>query len=138
GLARFAPIPPTRAARWMTRSGRWSAYMRATSDCLVRSYSELENVKISAESGSRRSTTCRPRKPRPPVTVTRWPFQNPGVGSTFGTRQLRIRLGPLGPGSCPMVHLAFSSPASGGFRGGDPDPPRLAHGGADARIQSGP
>src|SRR2546421_2069202 len=121
----------------MTRSGRWSAYMRATSDCLVRSYSELENVKTSAARGSRRSTTCRPRKPRPPVTVTRLPFQNPGVGSTFGTsaakdttRASEARLMSHG---APGVLVA----SVWGVPRGDPDPPRLSHGGAEARIHSG-
>src|SRR5205807_4298180 len=36
-----------------------------------------------------------------------------------------------------LLHLAFSSPAFGGFRGGILIPPRLSHGGAEARIHSG-
>src|SRR5579859_8000126 len=47
------------------------------SACLVRSYSELENVWTLAPSDSASRTTLRPRKPRPPVTVTRLPVQKP-------------------------------------------------------------
>src|SRR5713226_8014359 len=68
-------MPPTRAARWMTISGRWSWYIRATSACLVRLYSALEKVATFAPRDSTSRTTWRPRKPRPPVTVTRFPAQ---------------------------------------------------------------
>src|SRR5713226_5417468 len=68
-------MPPTRAARWTTISGRWSSYIRATSACLVRLYSALEKVATFAPRDSTSRTTWRPRKPRPPVTVTRFPSQ---------------------------------------------------------------
>src|SRR5260370_13567181 len=73
-------MPPTFAARWMTIPGRWSAYMRAMSACLVRLYSLLPNVVTFAPSDSMRLTTRRPRKPWPPVTVTRLPVQKRSFG----------------------------------------------------------
>src|SRR5713101_7760897 len=51
--------------------------MRAISACLVRLYSLLPKVETLAPSNSTRLTTRRPRKPRPPVTVTRLPVQKP-------------------------------------------------------------
>src|SRR5229473_6307447 len=51
--------------------------MRAISACLVRLYSLLPKVVTLAPSDSMRLTTRRPRKPRPPVTVTRLPVQKP-------------------------------------------------------------
>src|SRR5713101_6590367 len=80
GLSRLAPMPPTFAARWMTISGCWSAYMRAMSACLVRLYSLLPKVVTLAPRGSMRLTTRRPRKPWPPVTVTRLPVQKRSFG----------------------------------------------------------
>src|SRR5260370_27082904 len=68
---------PPLAARWMTISGRWSAYIRAMSACLVRLYSLLLKVVTFAPRDSMRLTTRRPRKPWPPVTVTRLPVQKP-------------------------------------------------------------
>src|SRR5258707_5111662 len=73
-------MPPTFAARWMTIPGRWSTYMRAMSACLVRLYSLLPNVVTFAPSDSMRLTTRRPRKPWPPVTVTRLPVQKRSFG----------------------------------------------------------
>ena len=45
GLSRLAPMPPTCAARWMTRSGRASASRRRTAARSTRSYSRERGTK---------------------------------------------------------------------------------------------
>src|SRR5260370_5896414 len=67
----------------MTISGRWSAYMRAMSACLVRLYSLLPNVVTFAPSDSMRLTTRRPRKAWRPGPVTRLPVQKPPALTGF-------------------------------------------------------
>src|SRR5579871_924303 len=63
-------MPPTRAARWSTTSGRCSARRRVTSASRVRSYAALRGTNTSTHPFRRSSaTTCRPRKPEPPVTT---------------------------------------------------------------------
>src|SRR5436309_982590 len=71
-------MPPTRAARWMTASGRaWSNTARTASG-RVRSNSRLRGTVIRAHpAASSRATTARPMNPAPPVTSTDLCVQNP-------------------------------------------------------------
>jgi len=71
GESRLAPMPPTTAARWITISGLRSAYIRSTSAARVRSYCVFRGTSTVQPRVSSAATTCRPRKPLPPVTATR-------------------------------------------------------------------
>src|SRR3954453_20729592 len=73
-------MPPTFAARWITtcelsRASKQAARSR-------RSWSAERITLISAPRSSSMATVGRPRKPPPPVTVTRFWAQNAGSGAT--------------------------------------------------------
>ncbi len=88
-------MPPTRAARWTTRLGRWSASIASAAPGTVRSYSALLGAITSAPRSDSLATTCRPRKPAPPVTRTRRPGQN--VGMVTNARPTRPSWGGARP-----------------------------------------
>src|SRR5262249_55323534 len=65
-------MPPTRAARWITTSGRCFASSRRMSSSWVRSNSALRGTKTTSQPAScSRPTRCLPRNPEPPVTMMR-------------------------------------------------------------------
>src|SRR5262245_45894204 len=70
-------MPPTFAARCMTRSGRASSYKRTRLACSTRLLRTCREIVSSAGSKARSlATTRESRKPEPPVTRTRLPDQN--------------------------------------------------------------
>src|SRR5262245_3969328 len=71
GWRRLAPMPPTRAARWHTRSGFVDANRRPVAPRSRRSTSDERGATTSVAPRARnKETTCEPRKPPPPVTRT--------------------------------------------------------------------
>src|SRR5690606_1549932 len=86
---RLAPMPPTTAARWMTRSGRASERQRRMSSASRRSYSALRGTKIRSAPRRRSSaTTALPRNPLPPVTRTALVGQNEPPGHAHLPRKV--------------------------------------------------
>src|SRR4249920_325356 len=77
-------MPPTRAARWMTRSARAPATAASACPGSVRSNSDWRGATTSAPDSCRRGTTTRPRKPEPPVTRTRRPDQKSLMTTCYG------------------------------------------------------
>src|SRR5262245_33145213 len=66
-------MPPTTAARCTTMWGRTSLKRQMTSGSTVRSCCAfLTSVTLPHPCRSSAATTCRPRKPLPPVTSTRF------------------------------------------------------------------
>ena len=85
GAAWLAPMPPTRAARWTTRSGRCvGEQRRRRRPRSVRSNSALRGTTTSAHGAGERATTTRPRNPEPPVTRTLRPARSAHVGPGYG------------------------------------------------------
>ena len=77
-------MPPTRAARWTTRSGRAVGERgRSAASRSVRSNSALRGTTTSAPRSASLATTTRPRKPDPPVTRTRRRGQNEVMRTTL-------------------------------------------------------
>src|SRR5262249_39792203 len=69
---RFAPIPPTTAARWITMSARSPRSRVRTAWRSRKSHFELRGTMISAGAAPRSCLqTTRPRKPAPPLTRMR-------------------------------------------------------------------
>src|SRR4051794_35745861 len=118
-------MPPTRAARWMTRSGSASENSAATAAGSRRSNSADEGVMISlAPRPARAARTARPRKPLPPVTRMR-----ASSHVSFGAmrRSLPTRHGTLG------AHVA-----GGPHRGAELAPRPRGHGVVGARAAPRP
>src|SRR6185436_223691 len=115
------PMPPTLAARWITMSEPSSTARAACST--RRSYSLDGGVDTDASRSLSIRHTARPRKPRPPVTVTRLSFQKSGEG--FVTSP------PSGPLVTVTSDLARELVLERGHVGVDHDPRQLLE--ADSR-----
>src|SRR5215831_16045251 len=103
----------------MTTSGRASLYRRTTCSMFVRSYSRRRGTKIVAgEYALSFSTTRAPRKPAPPVTVTRLPAKklmmscHRRIGSSHG---LSMEIG-IHHHSYELAELYLRRPSEGVLR----------------------
>src|SRR5450759_5377027 len=95
----------------MTISGRWSRYILATSACWVRLYSLLEKVVTFAPASSSCRTRGVPRKPLPPVTVTRF-RDHQVLTKRFTPSPLPNALPALPPHWWRMIAHRFELPAA--------------------------
>src|SRR5207302_10472914 len=81
GFSRLNPMPPTLAARWMTRSMFLTARRQFSRSTRFRDL-QRGPTRSFAPAASSCATTRDPRKPAPPVTSTRRPVQNL-IGSDY-------------------------------------------------------
>jgi len=94
GWSRFAPIPPTTAARWTIASGFRSAIILSTSRSWVRSYvsePKVRDVPVTVR-GQRGQEMTSEEKPVPPVTTIREIRTNSGAaGGGCHAENLSVR-----------------------------------------------
>src|SRR4051812_35981865 len=92
GLSRFAPMPPTSAARCRITSGLKSAYSRCASASCVRSYSRRRGtIRFVYPRALSFSMTKLPRNPAPPVMMMRSDFETLISIPSFTTKPRRTR-----------------------------------------------